>query len=369
MDPRKGLFYGNFSIPNLGFLASTHGISTVLEETTTPFYVWTDVGSITEFEQTILSIELQQKFNTEGLTIFLYEIMSSNFLELDSIQIFVKNNNLTNVTVNACEYNVSLIQYRYPEFKIQTFDIYLRCLKDSAAFHNLTNNITKHFWCGNLRYAVHRHLIVAYLTAQYRGNYSWHFSCKYDVLANNRWFNFEKLKQADINRFNKLKNGIDLLENNQLIIDIDTLPITVDNCYKFYSPDSDYLDKSEKVVNSYVECFCAIVTETTYDSVLGYISEKPMRAISARLPFIIVAGPNSLEYLKKLGFKTFDRWWDESYDQELDHTERMRKIFDLIDMIGNKSINELQAIYNEMSDIFDHNIEVLNTLSDSRLIL
>jgi hypothetical protein len=368
MNLRKGLFYGNFSIPNLGFLASTYGISTVLEETTTPFYVWTDVGPIVEFEQTILSIELQQKFNTEGLTIFLYEIMSSNFLELDSIQIFVKNNNLTNVTVNACEYNVSLIQYRYPEFKIQTFDIYLRCLKDSAAFHNLTNNITKHFWCGNLRYAVHRHLIVAYLTEQYSGNYSWHFSCKYDVLATNRWFDLEKLKQTDINRFNKIKNGINILENNQLMIDIDTLPITVDTCYKFYSPDN-HTDKSEKLVNSYGECFCAIVTETIYDSVLGYISEKPMRAISARLPFILVAGPNSLEYLKKLGFKTFDQWWDESYDQELDHTERMKKIFDLIDMIGNKPINDLQTIYNEMSGIFDHNIEVLKTLSDNRLIL
>jgi hypothetical protein len=261
-----------------------------------------------------------------------------------------------------------LIQYRYPEFKIQTFDIYLRCLKDSAAFHNLTSNITKHFWCGNLRYAVHRHLIVAYLTEQYSGNYSWHFSCKYDVLATNRWFDLEKLKQTDINRFNKIKNGINILENKQLIIDIDTLPITVDTCYKFYSPDN-YTDKSEKLVNSYGECFCAIVTETIYDSVLGYISEKSMWAISARLPFILVAGPNSLEYLKKLGFKTFDRWWDESYDQELDHTERMKKIFDLIDVIGNTPIGELNKKYIEMTDILEYNFEVLKNLSRNRMIM
>ena len=368
MDPRKGLFYGNFSIPNLGFLATTYGISTILEETTTPFYVWTDIGPIAEFEQTILSIELQEKFNTQGLTIFLYEVMSSNFLELDSIQKFVKNNNLTNVTVNACEYNVSLIQSKYPEFKIQTFDIFLTSVKHSNVFFNINNTITKHFWSGNRRYAVHRHLTVAYLT-HYSGNYSWHFSCNYNVLENNRWFDLKKIKQTDIDKFDKLKNGIDFLENNQLIIDIDTSPITVNDCYNFYSPENNYLDKSEKVVNSYGECFCAIVTETIYDSLLGYISEKPMRAISARLPFILVAGPNSLEYLKKLGFKTFDQWWDESYDQELDHTERLRKIFKLIDMIGNKSVVELQATYNEMSDIFDHNIEILKNLSHNRMIM
>jgi hypothetical protein len=369
MDFKKGLFYGNFSSPKLGFLENTYGISTILRESITPFYVWTDVGPIVEFEQTVLSKELKEKFNTEGLIIFLYEIMSSDFLELDSIQKFVKNNKLTNVTVNACEYNISLMQDKYPEFKLQTFDIFLRSIKNSAAFSNIKNNITKHFWCGNIRYAAHRHLIIAYLSTQFCGNYSWHFSCKYEVLAQNRWFNLEKLKQDDKDRFNKLKTGIDLIETQQLIIDINTLPINVNNCYSFYSPDSDYLDKSEKVVNSYGECFCAIVTETIYESNLGYISEKTARAVNARLPFIIVSGPNSLAYFKKLGFKTFDRWWDESYDQEHNHTTRLLKIFDLIDTIGNTPIGELHKKYIEMTDVLEYNFEVLKNLSRNRMIM
>lgn len=362
MDPKKGLFYGNFSNPNLGFLSTTYGISTVLSETTGPFYVWTDVGAISELEHTVLTDKLTEKFNTQGLVIYLYEVMSANCLELVSIQKFVINNKLTDVLVYACEYNVGLLQDSYPEFKLKTFDIFLRSVKHSAAFFNIKNKITKHFWSGNWRYAVHRHVTVAYLM-QYSGNYSWHFSCELSTLKKNIWFDFDKLT---IDQTTKLEQGIELLNDKLLLIDTDIPKITVSNCNDFYFPGN--YPKTPQLVKSYEECFCAIVTETIYESKLGYISEKAMRAVSARLPFILVAGPSSLEYLKKLGFKTFDRWWDESYDQEQDHTVRLTKIFDLIDMIGNTSISELQIKYNEMTDIFDHNIEVLKTLSDNRSI-
>lgn len=363
MNPKKGLFHGNFLTPNLGFLEKTYGISTILEEISCPYYVWTDVGPIVELENTTLSKELKEKFNTEGAIIFLYEIMSSKFFELDSIQQFVKKNDLTNITVNVCEYNAKLLQPSYPEFKIQTFDIFLRSLKHSSAFFDIDNKIIKHFWSGNWRYAVHRHLIVAYLT-QYNGNYSWHFSCPIETLKKNSWIDIEQLSEST---YNKLYNGINLLENKSFSIDTMIPPIPVNDCNEFYLPGS--FSKTKNLVDSYGECFCAIVTETIYESDLGYISEKTTCAISARLPFIIVGGPNSLDYFKKLGFKTFDRWWDESYDQELNHSTRLLKIFNLIDKIGNTPIDELKQIYTEMIDILEHNINVLKNLSANRMIM
>jgi hypothetical protein len=72
-------------------------------------------------------------------------------------------------------------------------------------------------------------------------------------------------------------------------------------------------------------------------------------------PFVIAGAPNCLKYLKELGFKTFDRWWDESYDQEEDHEKRMLKIFDVIDYIDSLSIDQLKKITEEMNDVLIHN--------------
>ena len=47
-------------------------------------------------------------------------------------------------------------------------------------------------------------------------------------------------------------------------------------------------------------------------------------------PFIVVASPKYLDYLKKLGFKTFNKWWDESYDNIIDENKRKQKIKEII---------------------------------------
>jgi hypothetical protein len=72
-------------------------------------------------------------------------------------------------------------------------------------------------------------------------------------------------------------------------------------------------------------------------------------------PFVLVAPPNSLKYLKLLGFKTFDRWWDESYDTESNHEQRILKIFKIIDFIQSKTIIELKQLWNEMRETLQYN--------------
>ena len=57
-------------------------------------------------------------------------------------------------------------------------------------------------------------------------------------------------------------------------------------------------------------------------------------------PFVLISRPNSLEYLKIIGFKTFSDFWDESYDTIVDDFERMNKIYDLIKQLVKKSDEE-----------------------------
>ena len=68
-------------------------------------------------------------------------------------------------------------------------------------------------------------------------------------------------------------------------------------------------------------------------------------------PFILVAPYGTLQYLKEFGFRTWDQWWDESYDLEPDPAKRLLKIFDIIDYIDSKSIEELRELYQQMRPI------------------
>ena len=76
-------------------------------------------------------------------------------------------------------------------------------------------------------------------------------------------------------------------------------------------------------------------------------------------PFVLAAPPNTLKNLREEGFKTFSEFWDESYDLEDLHSNRIIKIFKVIDYIDSKSIKELREIYKEMTDIVEYNYDLL----------
>ena len=59
--------------------------------------------------------------------------------------------------------------------------------------------------------------------------------------------------------------------------------------------------------------------------------------------------------MKEAGYRTFDKWWDESYDTETNHMIRFKKIIDIIDWVESKSHEELFEIYQEMKTVLEHN--------------
>ena len=102
--------------------------------------------------------------------------------------------------------------------------------------------------------------------------------------------------------------------------------------------------------------FCNIVTETLfYEKEIKFITEKTERCFSACQPFIVVAPAGHLELLKNYGYKTFDRWWDESYDREEDGEKRLLKIKKIIKHISTFSNEDMMRIHKEMHPILIHN--------------
>lgn len=112
-------------------------------------------------------------------------------------------------------------------------------------------------------------------------------------------------------------------------------------------------------MKDYSSTFIHLVGETLYSNDTLFISEKTWKPISVGVPFITISSPGSLEWLKSQGFKTFDRWFDESYDLELDPFVRFSKITQLIKDFSIKSIDELKSIRNEMREVCEFNKNVM----------
>jgi hypothetical protein len=98
-----------------------------------------------------------------------------------------------------------------------------------------------------------------------------------------------------------------------------------------------------------------IVAETVFNDNKIHITEKTFKPMVMKQPFIIFAGPGTLQYLKNYGFRTFDCVWDESYDLEPDHDIRLGKIIKLIKDLSGKSSNEFQAIIDRCHSIIEYN--------------
>ena len=72
----------------------------------------------------------------------------------------------------------------------------------------------------------------------------------------------------------------------------------------------------------------------------------------------MVGNPYSLQKLHELGFKTFNEFWDESYDLEESFEKRLEKILDVMEEINKKTLAELQQMLLDMEGILEHNHRV-----------
>ena len=100
-----------------------------------------------------------------------------------------------------------------------------------------------------------------------------------------------------------------------------------------------------------------LVTETIFYDEKLHLTEKIFKPIVARRPFFLVGAPGNLAYLKTYGFRTFDKWIDESYDSESDPDVRIIKIVTEVERLCRLSADELNQMYQNMQDTLQYNFE------------
>lgn len=111
----------------------------------------------------------------------------------------------------------------------------------------------------------------------------------------------------------------------------------------------------------YNRFFLDVVTETQFHSPNIKISEKTLRPLLGMTPFLLFAAAGSLAHLRRYGFRTFNDFWDESYDNETDPHLRFLSCCRILEELNNMSPEEIKKVYAQMFPVLAHN---RNTLID-----
>jgi len=153
--------------------------------------------------------------------------------------------------------------------------------------------------------------------------------------------------------FNKLllKERPDLLEVSEKFNKI--LPLTLD-----IANLQDINPVNDIVISHHQRTFLSIVTETLYGEGTYFFSEKTWKPILAGQPFILLSSVGSLSELRRQGYKTFDRWWNEDYDEEPSLVKRIGLILEELIKLSKLSKSNLVLMRKEMQDVLRHNQEL-----------
>lgn len=131
-----------------------------------------------------------------------------------------------------------------------------------------------------------------------------------------------------------------------------TLPSLIyDTSNETYDPNYYVTRFNDKVC---LDTFFSVISEAQYEDTQRtiFLSEKIFKVMMCSHPFMVLGNKHSLKELKKLGYKTFDKWIDESYD-EMSDCERFEKIIDNLKKIV--SIEDKISWFKEMEDVIKHN--------------
>lgn len=175
---------------------------------------------------------------------------------------------------------------------------------------------------------------------------------KYDFLYLNK-----RTRPLRVHLFNQLKET-DILENSLYTWWDNKERVQLSPRYEFPHHANNYprIGADQGIFyRQYEHTKVSLVTETAVDKKKphnSFITEKIWKPIICEHPFVVLGYAGVLRELRDLGFQTYDRIWDEEYDEIKDNYQRSRAIVYLLSKI--KNIDHVE-LYEETKDIRSHN--------------
>jgi len=123
---------------------------------------------------------------------------------------------------------------------------------------------------------------------------------------------------------------------------------------------------------AHMDSYISFVSETFFDYTSNDenpfeldMTAKSTKPIVTMQPFILHAQIGALQYIKDLGFETFNNWWDESYDSITDHDKRYEHLIDIYKTLSLMPHDELALMVKDMLPILKHNLDHYNDVRDN----
>lgn len=109
------------------------------------------------------------------------------------------------------------------------------------------------------------------------------------------------------------------------------------------------------VNNVNYDAFWHIVTETVFYYDKLHLTEKIFKPIVSKQPFMLLAAPGNLAYLKSYGFKTFDSVIDESYDTIQDPDARVDAVVAQMKRYSELSDSDKLDVMRKLEPVVEYN--------------
>jgi len=316
---------------------------------------------------TLHDIDYYPSLSGPGNTIYnLFEIISELNLSTDHIVMITNFPGIEEEIFHCCEIkNLSCpkiinfaLWYTYP---------------DISKLNKTTIKSTKKsflYSCLNGSERFHRKTFIALLYQSNlidKGMISYHTNCSppwYSDLKNTKSIKNSKIHFRKTEPFTRINENLSSCKASKLL-------------HVEYSTQLSIPIKSKEIegdmTNSSNIDFCAsflqqslvyIVTETVGNYPYPFVTEKTWKALVNHMPFMILGPKNNLNFLKDCGFKTFDSFWDESYDNKESCYERSKIIIDNLKYLAHQDWKNLAT---QMQPIVEHNFNHLFTFQANEL--
>lgn len=214
----------------------------------------------------------------------------------------------------------------------------------------------KVFLCWNRRFRPHRtHLALAL--------------DKYGIV--DKSYYSMNLNDPELNSMH-FKNTVDLYSNPMLqlsVKDVDKfigkLPLVIDGETDIQKMCGDF-DRAAQ--DFYKNSLVSIITETNFEASELTATEKTWKPAKEKHPFIMVGTCGALRTMREFGFKTFDEFWDESYDEIEDPKQRLFRIVKVCRDIASWTPEQILDFKRKVKPIVEHNYQVLQTNSAQKIV-
>lgn len=121
-------------------------------------------------------------------------------------------------------------------------------------------------------------------------------------------------------------------------------------------PFGDHIVSSDQIlpIDIYNRSYYSIVAETTFSNLYNQYTEKVAKPILAKRPFIAFCGKHYLKNLRSLGFRTFHKVIDESYD-EIDNDQlRWEAAWKQVEALAQQNP---ERVYSNLRHKLQHNFD------------